>query len=132
MSEAELHILRARLQGGKDSKARRGELKMILPIGLVYDPQGHVVLDPDQHVQQALRTLFQTFQRTGSAEAVVRFFRKQRLLFPYRVHCGARKGEVVDVLCDYLGLELVKKKSKKVKKCPCKQQKIVKEMLQGR
>jgi len=95
MSEAELHILRARLQGGKDSKARRGELKMTLPIGLVYDPQGQVVLDPDQHVQQALRTLFQTFQRTGSATAVVRFFREQGLLFPSRVHQGARKGEVV-------------------------------------
>lgn len=95
MSEAELHILRARLQGGKDSKARRGELRMTLPIGLVYDPQGHVTLDPDQHVQQALRTLFQTFQRTGSAVAVVRFFREQGLLFPYRLHCGARKGEVV-------------------------------------
>jgi DNA invertase Pin-like site-specific DNA recombinase len=95
MSEAELHILRARLQGGKESKARRGELRMTLPIGLVYDPQGHVALDPDQHVQQTLRTLFQTFQRTGSAGAVVRFFRAQGLLFPYRLHCGARKGEVV-------------------------------------
>lgn len=95
MSEAELHILRARLQGGKDSKARRGELRMTLPIGLVYDPQGHVALDPDQHVQQALRTLFQTFQRAGSAMAVVRFFREQGLLFPYRLHHGARKGEVV-------------------------------------
>jgi DNA invertase Pin-like site-specific DNA recombinase len=95
MSEAELHILRARLQGGKDNKARRGELRMTLPIGLVYDPQGHVTLDPDQHVQQALHMLFKTFQRTGSATAVVRFFREQRLLFPYRVHCGARKGEIV-------------------------------------
>lgn len=95
MSEAELHILRARLQGGKDSKAHRGELRMTLPIGLVYDPQGHVTLDPDQHVQQALRTLFQTFQRTGTASAVVRFFRNQGLLFPYRLYCGARKGEVV-------------------------------------
>ncbi len=95
MSEAELHILRARLQGGKDSKARRGELRMALPIGLVYDPQGRVVLDPDQHVQEALRTLFKTFQRTASAGAVVRFFSDQGLLFPYRLRSGARKGEVV-------------------------------------
>lgn len=68
---------------------------MTLPIGLVYDPQSRVTLDPDQHVQQALRTLFQTFQRTASAGAVVRFFRDQELLFPYRLHRGARKGQVV-------------------------------------
>lgn len=95
MSEAELHILRARLQGGRDSKARRGELRMTLPVGLVYDPQNHVTLDPDQQVQQALRTLFQTYQRTGSAQAVVRFFRQHELLFPYRVHSGPHKGELV-------------------------------------
>ncbi len=47
MSEAELHFIRARLQGGILSKARRGELQMPLPVGLVYDPAGNVVLDPD-------------------------------------------------------------------------------------
>jgi len=48
MSEAELHILRARLQGGIHNKARRGELRMALPVGLVYDSQDRVVLDPDK------------------------------------------------------------------------------------
>ena len=47
MSEAELHFIRARLQGGILSKARRGELQMPLPVGLTYDPAGKVVLDPD-------------------------------------------------------------------------------------
>ncbi len=55
MSEAELHFIRARLRGGQLSKARRGELPVALPVGLVYDPAGKVSLDPDAGVQQALR-----------------------------------------------------------------------------
>ena len=74
MSEAELHFIRARLRAGILSKARRGELPMPLPVGLVYDPAGKVVLDPDTGVQQALRHLFATFARTGSARAVVQAF----------------------------------------------------------
>jgi len=53
MSEAELHFIRARLQGGILYKARRGELQMPLPVGLVYDPAGNVVLDPDQRPARA-------------------------------------------------------------------------------
>lgn len=48
MSEAELHVLRARLRGGIVNKARRGELWITPPIGLVYDSQGEVILDPDK------------------------------------------------------------------------------------
>jgi len=95
MSEAELHVMRARLDGGKRSKARRGELRLMLPVGLVYDLQNRVVLDPDRDVQQAVKTLLQVYQRTGSAGAVVRFFRDKGLLFPYRVHYGAQKGQIV-------------------------------------
>src|SRR6204780_3555113 len=74
MSEAELHFIKARLRGGVLSKARRGELQMPLPVGLVSDPSGHVVLDPDTAVQQALRHLFATFAVTGSATACVKAF----------------------------------------------------------
>jgi DNA invertase Pin-like site-specific DNA recombinase len=95
MSEAELHFIRARLRGGQLSKARRGELQIALPIGLVYDPAGNVALDPDTGVQHAVRHLFETFQRTGSARAVVQSFDHERLLFPTRVHSGPRKGELV-------------------------------------
>ena len=95
MSEAELHLLRARLRGGILNKARRGELESPLPIGLVYDTCGHVVLDPDLQVQQAIRTLFETFRRSGSATATVKFFRKQRLHFPRRAHGGPNEGEIV-------------------------------------
>jgi DNA invertase Pin-like site-specific DNA recombinase len=94
MSEAELHFIRARLQGGILSKARRGELQMPLPVGLVYDPAGRVVLDPDTSVQHALRHLFATFQRTGSARAVVAEFTREGLLFPTQIRKGARNGEV--------------------------------------
>jgi hypothetical protein len=94
ISEAELHFLRARLRGGQLSKARRGELIMLLPIGLVYDPAGHVILDPDTAIQGALRHLLTTFEATGSATAVVKAFRAAGLSFPWRHLKGPRKGEV--------------------------------------
>lgn len=95
MSEAELHLLHARLIGGMMNKARRGELQMRLPIGLVYDAAGRVVLDPDKQVQQTLRTFFETFRRTGSAMATVKEFRQQGLTFPRRVGHGHNKGDVI-------------------------------------
>ena len=75
MSEAELHVLRARLRGGIVNKARRGELEVPLPVGFVYDAAGRVGLDPDRQVQETLRAFFQTFRRTGSATATVKAFR---------------------------------------------------------
>ena len=95
MSEAELHILRARLRGGILNKAQRGELKMLLPIGLVYDLTDHVRLDPDQQIQEALRLFFSTFERTGSASATVKYFRQHQLLFPRRVRAGPHYGQVL-------------------------------------
>jgi hypothetical protein len=95
MSEAELHVLRARLQGGIRNKARRGELMIKPPIGLAYNSEGVLVLDPDKQVQQSLHLLFETFRRTGSATATVKAFRKQGLLFPRRVHGGPQRGDLV-------------------------------------
>jgi DNA invertase Pin-like site-specific DNA recombinase len=94
MSEAELHFIRTRLIGGQLSKARRGDLRMGLPVGLVYDPAGNVVLDPDTGVQQAIRHVFTLFSRTGSARATVQQFNAEKLLFPVRVRTGTRKGEL--------------------------------------
>lgn len=93
MSEAELHVLKARLVGGVISKAQRAELKVPLPVGLVYDSEQQVVLDPDQQVQHSLRVFFATFTRTGSAWATVRAFRQQGLKFPKRGQAGS--GEIV-------------------------------------
>ena len=95
MSEAELHVLRARLQGGIRNKARRGELFVRPAMGFVYNAEGKLVMDPDQQVQQSVRVLFETFRRTASAMATVKFFAEQGLQFPRRVHTGANKGDTV-------------------------------------
>ena len=65
MSAAELHWLRSRLLGAKLEKAESGQLRYRPPTGLVYDPAGQIVFDPDEQVQQALRLVFSTFERTG-------------------------------------------------------------------
>jgi DNA invertase Pin-like site-specific DNA recombinase len=95
MSEAELHILRARLMGGQLNKARRGDLWMKPPLGFVYDDSGRMVFDPDQQVQRAVRLLFETFRRTGSAMRVVHHFKTEGVLWPRRINKGARAGELV-------------------------------------
>lgn len=95
MSEAELHLLKARLRGGQLSKARRGELIQPLPIGLVYDGAGKVVLDPDTAIHDAIRTVFTLFDATGSATGVVKEFNKNKLLLPRRIQSGPDKGKVV-------------------------------------
>jgi DNA invertase Pin-like site-specific DNA recombinase len=95
MSEAELHVIRARLQGGILNKARRGELQCPLPVGLMYNPEGRPSLDPDKQVQDSIRFLFDAFCRTGSACAVVKAFRQKQLLFPRRLKRGPNKGELV-------------------------------------
>jgi len=94
MSEAELHILKARMRGGQLNKARRGELEMRPPVGLIYRTGGAIDLDPDAEVQGAIRLVFDTFERTGSAMQTVRFFQEQRIPFPRRLHAGPNKGEL--------------------------------------
>jgi len=94
MSEAELHVLRARLRGGLINKARRGALRCRLPIGFVYDGEGRVVLDPDTQVQESVHLLFHMFCQTGAAHATIKYFRTQGLLFPTRVVSGPRTGEL--------------------------------------
>jgi DNA invertase Pin-like site-specific DNA recombinase len=95
MSEAELYVLRARLQGGILSKARRAALKLHLPIGFCYAEDDRVILDPDRQVQDTIRFLFRTFERTGSASATVRAFRQGHVAFPRRVRSGGHQGELV-------------------------------------
>jgi DNA invertase Pin-like site-specific DNA recombinase len=94
MSEAELFLIRARLRGGILAKARRGELALPLPSGLVYDPAGQVVLDPDAGVRHALHHLFTTFTATGSARAVVKAFHAESLSFPMHHQTGPHASEL--------------------------------------
>lgn len=95
MSEAELHVMRARLVGGQRSKAKRGELKLGLPMGFTYDSQDRVQLDPDQQVRDTVKLFFDTFTRTGSAFMTCRELNKQNILFPRRVRKGPNLGEIV-------------------------------------
>jgi len=84
MSEAEIHLLRARLRGGILNKARRAELRLPLPAGYVHDESEKMILDPDERVRDSVGHLFASFERAGSAYAVVREFRSKGLLFPSR------------------------------------------------
>jgi DNA invertase Pin-like site-specific DNA recombinase len=95
MSEAELYVLRARLQGGILNKARRAALKLHLPVGFCYAEDDRMILDPDRQVQDTIRFLFRTFQRMGSASATVRAFRRDHVPFPRRVRSGPHHGELV-------------------------------------
>lgn len=74
-AQAELHIIRARLHGGKLNKAAKGELHFPLPVGFVFEGD-KIVLDPDQEVQGAVRMIFSSFQQAGSAFGVVRRFQE--------------------------------------------------------
>lgn len=95
MSEAELHVLKARLQGGILNKARRGELPSPLPVGFLYNHEERPILDPDKQVQESLRVFFDTFRRAGSATATVKTFRQQGLLIPRRLKKGPHKGDLL-------------------------------------
>jgi len=83
MSEAELHILRARLDGGIRHKAARGELRRGVPTGFVWgEACGEIRFHPDEAVVNAIRTVFERFAETGSARRVWLWFRSNALLFP--------------------------------------------------
>ena len=95
MSQAELHFLRGRLQGGKLNKAKKGELRSPLPVGFVYDEEGRTVLDPDAEVRHAVTMLFEKFRETGSAYGVVHAFAKEGIQFPKRAYGGAWNGKLI-------------------------------------
>src|SRR5262250_698811 len=88
MVQTELHFLHARLQGGKLNKAKKGELRFPLPVGLCYDEQGRIVMDPDEEVRAAVGLVFHLFRQTGSAFGVMQRFAESGLRFPKRAYGG--------------------------------------------
>jgi DNA invertase Pin-like site-specific DNA recombinase len=89
MAEAELHILRTRLNGAIRNKAKRGELRRGLPVGLLWgEGEGEVVLHPDQAVTGAIRTVFEKFAELGSARQVWLWFHSEDLSFPHECPSG--------------------------------------------
>jgi len=105
MSEAELHILRARLDGGIRNKAARGELRRGLPVGFVWgEADGEVRFHPDEAVVSTIRTVFSKFTELGSVRKVWLWFRSEGLSFPLRAHM---KSEIRWVAPTYTALHHV-------------------------
>lgn len=94
MGEAELHFLHARMIGGKENAASKGELRFPLPVGYVHDSDGKTIMDPDEEVQHAVSTLFRVFRSSGSAYGVVRYFAENDISFPKRAYGGAWDGKI--------------------------------------
>jgi DNA invertase Pin-like site-specific DNA recombinase len=95
MSQAELHFIRARLQGGKLNKAKKGMLKSPLPVGLCYDDQDNIILDPDEEIRGAVKLVFDAFRQTGSAYGVIHRFTEQDMQFPKRAYGGVWNGKLI-------------------------------------
>jgi DNA invertase Pin-like site-specific DNA recombinase len=94
MSEAELHILKARMLEGRRAKARRGELGKPVPMGYVRRPSGEVVLDPDEHAQETIRLVFDLFDRFRTVGRVMRYLIEHDIRMPVRVSNGPHKGDL--------------------------------------
>lgn len=94
MSEAELHILKQRMQQGRLNKARRGELAFAVPTGYVRRPSGEVTFDPDEQVQHVVRLVFRKFEELGTLNAVLRYLVMHDIQLGFRVREGIGKGEL--------------------------------------
>src|SRR6266516_4077812 len=97
MSEAELHVLRARLEGGIKNKAARGELRRGLPVGLVWgEGDGEICFHPDEAVTGVIATVFEQFAICGSVRATWLWLRGQGLRWPLQqaVYLHGRPGEI--------------------------------------
>jgi DNA invertase Pin-like site-specific DNA recombinase len=95
MSEAELHLLRQRLEGGRLGQVQRGEYRQRLPTGLVRLQDGTVVKDPDEQVRHVLELVFVKFEELGSAYQVVRYLHRENILLPRRQTNGLYADELV-------------------------------------
>jgi DNA invertase Pin-like site-specific DNA recombinase len=94
MSEAELHILKARMLAGRNAKAGRGELGKPLPMGYLRRPSGEVAFDPDEQAQNVIRLAFDLFQRLRTVSGVLRYLVEHDIRMPVRVRGGPAKGEL--------------------------------------
>jgi DNA invertase Pin-like site-specific DNA recombinase/predicted DNA-binding transcriptional regulator AlpA len=108
MSEAELHIIRARLDGGIRNKAARGELRRGLPVGFIWgDQDGEVLFHPDEAVTGAIRAVFERFAEFGSARRVWLWFRSEGLSFPLQTMPAGMPGPIRWVTPTYHALHQI-------------------------
>jgi DNA invertase Pin-like site-specific DNA recombinase len=94
MSEAELHILRARMYQGRLNKARRGEVYYHPPIGYVRTPAGEFALDPDPRVRDTIRLAFDKLDELGTVTAVLRYLARNGITLGVRPHFGPNRGQL--------------------------------------
>jgi hypothetical protein len=92
MSEAELHLIKQRMEQGKRNKARRGELRFGLPIGYVRDAAGVIAFDPDEQVHHVVHLMFCKFEELGTLHALVRYLAHQGIELGVRLREGPAKG----------------------------------------
>lgn len=94
MSEAELHILRCRMEQGKRNKAERGELFERLPMGYVFGPSREVLLDPDEQTRSLVRLIFEKFDELGTGRGVLMYFKRHKIRLPFHIYAGPNKGQI--------------------------------------
>ena len=85
VSEMELTLIRNRMRSGIDSKAARGELRFLLPVGYAHDPEDHIVFDPDQRIRAAVETMFAQFVCMTSVRQLALWYRDTKTTFPSKV-----------------------------------------------
>jgi DNA invertase Pin-like site-specific DNA recombinase len=94
LSEAELHILRQRMNQGRLNKAKRGELFNHAPIGYVRAPSGELIMDADEQVQSVVRLVFEKFDELGSINAVLQYLARHEIRVGVRPHKGSTRGRL--------------------------------------
>jgi DNA invertase Pin-like site-specific DNA recombinase len=94
MSEAELYLIRQRMEGGKRAKAERGELPLRPPIGYWRRPSGETVFEPDEQARTVVRLIFDTFARVGTINGVLRHLVAHGVQMPVRSASGPDKGDL--------------------------------------
>jgi DNA invertase Pin-like site-specific DNA recombinase len=95
MSEAELHMMRQRLNAGRVTKVLRGEYRQRLPTGLIRLPDGSVVKDPDDQVRHVIEFVFAKFAELGTCQKVLRHCKRHEILLPRHQSSGTHAGETL-------------------------------------
>jgi DNA invertase Pin-like site-specific DNA recombinase len=95
MSEAEVHLMRQRLDAGRLNQVKRGAYQQHLPAGYLRLPDGSVVKDPDEQVRHVLELVFEQFAQLGSITKLVGYLRKHAILLPRRHHAGPHAHELL-------------------------------------
>lgn len=95
MSEAELHLIRLRMEAGRMNQVRKGTYRQCLPTGLVRLPDSRVAFDPDDGVRHTIELVFNQFEQLGSCRQVVLALKKAEILLPRRQTGGFFRGQLL-------------------------------------